>query len=111
MDGKIVVGVGNIYANEALFDARISPKKPANKVTKKQYIALTESIKAILARAIEVGGTTLRDFSGSDGKPGYFQQTLNVYGREGRSCRVCGGLIKRIVIGQRSTFYCAKCQK
>ncbi len=111
MDGKIVVGVGNIYASESLFLAGISPKRIANKVSKARYEKLTAAIKQVLAAAIEQGGTTLRDFVGGDGKPGYFAQQLNVYGREGEPCRACGKEIKQIVQGQRSTFYCPHCQK
>ncbi len=111
MDGKVVVGVGNIYASESLFLAGISPKRIANKVSKARYEKLTAAIKQVLAAAIEQGGTTLRDFVGGDGKPGYFAQQLNVYGREGKPCRICGKGIKQIVQGQRSTFYCPHCQK
>ncbi len=111
MDGKVVVGVGNIYASESLFLAGISPKRIANKVSKARYERLTSAIKQVLAAAIEQGGTTLRDFVGGDGKPGYFAQQLNVYGRAGEPCRVCGKEIKQVVQGQRSTFYCPHCQK
>ncbi len=111
MDGKIVVGVGNIYASESLFLAGISPKRIANKVSKARYEKLTAAIKQVLAAAIEQGGTTLRDFVGGDGKPGYFAQQLNVYGREGEPCRVCGNEIKQIVQGQRSSYYCPGCQR
>ena len=111
MDGKVVVGVGNIYASESLFMAGISPKRAANKVSKQRYELLTKCIKEVLARAIEQGGTTLRDFVQAEGKPGYFQQELNVYGRAGEKCLVCESVIKQIKQGQRSTFYCSDCQK
>lgn len=111
MNGHIVVGVGNIYANEALFLSNIRPTRAAGKVTRAEYQKLTTAIKQILTKAIQVGGTTLRDFTGSDGKAGYFQQTLNVYERDKKKCRQCDQIIKRIVIGQRSSFYCPACQK
>lgn len=110
MDGKAVVGVGNIYASESLFLAGINPKRIAGKISRERYEKLTDAIKQVLAAAIEQGGTTLRDFVGGDGKPGYFAQQLNVYGREGEPCRVCGTTIRQIVMGQRSTFYCPNCQ-
>ncbi len=111
MDGRIVVGVGNIYANEALFAAGIAPKRMAGTVSKKQYEVLAAAIKAVLAKAIAAGGTTLRDFSGGDGKPGYFQQELLVYGRGGAACVRCGALLTEIRLGQRTTVYCPKCQR
>jgi formamidopyrimidine-DNA glycosylase len=111
MDGHVVVGVGNIYASESLFMAGISPKRAANKISKKRYELLTQCIKQVLARAIEQGGTTLRDFVQAEGKPGYFQQQLNVYGRAGEKCLTCDSVIKQIKQGQRSTFYCSQCQK
>jgi len=111
MDGKVVVGVGNIYASESLFLAGINPKAIANKVSKARYEKLTAAIKQVLAAAIEQGGTTLRDFVGGDGKPGYFAQQLNVYGREGAACHRCGTAIKQITQGQRSTYYCPRCQR
>ena len=110
MDGKIVVGVGNIYASESLFLAGINPKRLAGKIGRERYDKLVDAIKQVLAAAIEQGGTTLRDFVGGDGKPGYFAQQLNVYGREGEPCRVCGTPIKQLVLGQRSTYYCPQCQ-
>ena len=110
MNGHVVVGVGNIYASEALFMARIRPTRPAGKVTKAEYQRLSDAIKAVLQKAINVGGTTLRDFTGSDGQAGYFSQELNVYDLDGQPCQVCGSLIKRIIIGQRSSFYCPQCQ-
>ena len=110
MDSSIVVGVGNIYASESLFLARISPKRKAGKISKKRYEALTQSIKKILADAIKNGGTTLNDFYSVDGNPGYFSQVLSVYDRDGMPCLRCGGKIKRITQNQRSTYYCPKCQ-
>lgn len=110
MDGHIVVGVGNIYASEALFMAHVRPGKAAGRVTRNQYEQLVAAIKTVLARSIAQGGTTLRDFVNSEGQPGYFQQTLNVYGRGGEQCRTCDTTIKSKVIGQRSTFYCPRCQ-
>ncbi len=111
MDGKVVVGVGNIYASEALFLAGINPKRIANNVSKARYEKLTAAIKQVLAAAIEQGGTTLRDFVGGDGKPGYFAQQLNVYGRDGEPCHSCGTKIKQITQGQRSSYYCPRCQR
>ena len=111
MDGKVVVGVGNIYANEALFMAEIHPKKIANKLTKKDCDKLVTAIKAILTQAIIAGGTTLKDFRKSDGKPGYFAQQLNVYGRQGEPCIHCGTHIEHYKEAQRATFYCPKCQR
>jgi formamidopyrimidine-DNA glycosylase len=108
MDGRIVVGVGNIYASEALFHAGIRPRTAAGKVTRAQYDKLAAAIVKVLNFAIEQGGTTLRDFRGSNG---YFQQKLMVYDREGEPCRVCKTPIKKLVLGQRSTFYCPTCQK
>jgi formamidopyrimidine-DNA glycosylase len=111
MNGQVVVGVGNIYACEALFSARIHPRRPAGRVSRKRYDRLAEAIKEILARAIDVGGTSLRDFTVSDGTPGYFGQSLLVYGKEGEPCPTCGETIRREVIGQRSTFFCIRCQR
>ncbi len=110
MDGHVVVGVGNIYASEALFMAGIRPGRASGRISRTSYQALAEAIKVVLSRSIEQGGTTLRDFVNSDGQPGYFQQTLNVYGRGGEPCRQCGIVIKTRIIGQRSTFYCPGCQ-
>jgi formamidopyrimidine-DNA glycosylase len=110
MDNKIVVGVGNIYANESLFFAGIDPRKAARKVSKKHYLALSQEIKKVLAKAIEQGGTTLKDFTQADGRPGYFAQHLRVYGRKGQACEVCDNDIQSIMIGQRNTFFCTTCQ-
>ncbi|AKH63259.1 MULTISPECIES: bifunctional DNA-formamidopyrimidine glycosylase/DNA-(apurinic or apyrimidinic site) lyase [Photorhabdus] len=110
MDNKLVVGVGNIYANEALFTAHIRPDRPAHTLTEREADLLAETIKKVLQRSIEQGGTTLRDFLQSDGKPGYFAQELFVYGRAGEPCRICGEKIESIKLGQRSTFFCRRCQ-
>ncbi len=110
MDSKIVVGVGNIYACESLFVSRINPLTPARDVSKSQYKMLTGNIKSILIKSIESGGTTLNDYSNVDGSPGYFSQTLMVYGRENLPCVDCSSLIQRQTQNQRSTFYCPTCQ-
>jgi len=110
MDNRIVVGVGNIYANEALFMAGIRPTHKASRLSKKGAEKLIFSIKQVLSDAIKLGGTTLRDFVSGEGKPGYFQQKLQVYGRAGQACYACGATIKQLKIGQRSTFYCPHCQ-
>lgn len=111
MDNAIVVGVGNIYASEALFAAGIDPRRPAGTVSRARYQRLAGEVKRILAWAIERGGTTLRDFLNPDGAPGYFFRELFVYGREGEPCKVCGTAIRQQTIGQRSTFWCPNCQK
>ncbi len=111
MDGRVVVGVGNIYANEALFLAGIRPTVPAAKVTLKAYDVLASAIVEVLQAAIHMGGTTLRDFVGSNGEPGYFKQQLYVYGRAGLPCRRCHSVLKPKVIGQRASVYCPKCQR
>lgn len=111
MDSKVVVGVGNIYANEALFAAGIRPSRPAGSVSRERMASLVSEIKQVLARAIEQGGTTLRDFVGGDGKPGYFQQQLQVYGRTGEPCRRCQSPLKELRLAQRSTVYCTACQR
>ena len=111
MDGKVVVGVGNIYASESLFMAGIRPTASVKRISRARYQKLASSIKAVLAKAIKAGGTTLNDFTQADGKPGYFAQELQVYGRNGDACNQCGKLIKSEVIGQRNTFYCTTCQK
>jgi formamidopyrimidine-DNA glycosylase len=110
MNGKIVVGVGNIYANESLFLAKIHPRTVAQSLSLIQYVELTEQIKIILRRAIKSGGTTLKDFTNSDGKPGYFAQYLNVYGRKGESCSICKSKIQHYKESQRATYYCPLCQ-
>lgn len=110
MDNRTVVGVGNIYAQESLFLAGIHPSRPAGRISAARYQALAEAVKTVLARAIEAGGTTLRDFTRADGQPGYFAQELAVYGRAGQPCPACGTLLKGTRHGQRSTSYCPRCQ-
>jgi formamidopyrimidine-DNA glycosylase len=111
MDSHIVVGVGNIYACEALFMAGIRPTLAAGKVSLPRFVKLVKTIQEVLAASIEMGGTTLRDFLNESGEPGYFKQTLHVYDREDQPCRICGTPVKRIVQTNRSTFLCPKCQK
>jgi formamidopyrimidine-DNA glycosylase len=111
MNSAVVVGVGNIYASESLFMAGIRPGRAAGRITRKEADVLAGTIKLVLQQSIRQGGTTLRDFLNSDGKPGYFAQSLQVYGRKGKPCRVCGSTVKQKVMGQRSTFYCAACQR
>ena len=111
MDSHLVVGVGNIYASESLFRSGIHPQTPASKVSKARCERLVNEIKATLNDALQAGGSSLRDFFGADGNPGYFQQTYFVYGRTDEPCRVCGTPIKNIRLGQRSTFFCYQCQR
>ncbi len=111
MNSRAVVGVGNIYASEALFRAGISPRRAARHITREQARALTQAIKDVLGEAIEVGGTTLRDYVNTDGIPGYFRQRLYVYERGGLPCRICRSPVKHFVQGQRSTYWCAACQR
>lgn len=111
MDGRTVVGVGNIYASEALFMAGIHPSRPAGRIAQARYDALVLAIRDVLARAIRHGGTTLRDYLNSDSRPGYFARELLVYEREGQPCFRCGTPIRRRVIGQRSSYYCVNCQR
>ncbi len=110
MDGRIVVGVGNIYASEALFLAGINPARAAGRVGLARYRRLAQAIRQVLEAAITAGGTTLRDFVGVGGEAGYFRQQLRVYGRTNLPCRICGTPIRQRVIGQRSTFHCPTCQ-
>ena len=110
MDNAVVVGVGNIYATEALFAAGIDPRREAKGISRARYLKLAIEIKRILAAAIERGGTTLRDFIGGDGQPGYFQQELFVYGRGGEHCKVCGTGLREIKLGQRASVWCPRCQ-
>lgn len=110
MDAHLVVGVGNIYASESLFRARIHPETPAKALTLAQCALLVAEIKLTLQAALDAGGSSLRDFFGADGNPGYFQQTYFVYGRTGEPCRTCSRPILNIRLGQRSTFYCEHCQ-
>ena len=111
MDSSLVVGVGNIYANESLFMSGINPNRAAGKLTKSQCEAFVREIKKVLRAAIKQGGTTLKDFSGSDGKPGYFAQKLNVYGKAGKPCPNCNKALIKKEIAQRATYYCTQCQK
>lgn len=111
MDNRIVVGIGNIYANEALFLAKINPKKPAGKVSLKSYKLLVSSLKKLLLTAIGQGGTTFRNFISGEGKKGAFQQFLEVYGRTGKECSKCNTLIVYEKIAGRGTFFCRHCQK
>jgi len=111
LGGAVVVGVGNIYACESLFQAGIHPATPAGRISLARYQRLADAIRAILAQAIRQGGSTLKDFVGADGQSGYFQQSYFVYDRAGLPCRVCGKPVRQIRQGQRSTFYCTNCQK
>jgi formamidopyrimidine-DNA glycosylase len=111
MNSRIVVGVGNIYASEALFRARLSPRRAAGRLTRAQAAALVKAIQEVLEEAIRIGGTTLRDYVNPQGEPGYFRQKLFVYERAGKPCRLCGTLIRHRVQGQRSTYWCPTCQR
>jgi formamidopyrimidine-DNA glycosylase len=111
MNGRVVVGVGNIYASEALFRAGIHPRRMAGRITRQRFEPLVNSVRDVLRDAIEEGGTTLRNFVGGDGKPGYFRGSLRVYERDGLPCVNCGTAIERRVIGQRATYYCPRCQR
>jgi formamidopyrimidine-DNA glycosylase len=111
MDGHVVVGVGNIYANEALFMARVRPTLRAGRVTLASYQRLAGCVREVLARAIDMGGTTLRDFVNQDGQPGYFKQSLFVYGREGLPCKLCDSALVGLRLGQRATVFCPNCQR
>jgi formamidopyrimidine-DNA glycosylase len=110
MNSQLVVGVGNIYASEALFRARIAPRRQARSLTQAEAARLVSAVRAVLAQAIRSGGTTLRDYLGADGAPGYFRQRLYVYERAGKPCRRCGTAVRTITQGQRSTYYCPHCQ-
>src|SRR5213076_3382298 len=111
MDNHVVVGVGNIYANEALFRAGIHPTRSARRIARARFEPLVFAVRAVLRDAIEVGGTTLRDYVGGDGEPGYFRNSLRVYERGGEACVQCGTPIKRRVLGQRATYFCPSCQR
>ncbi|MDC0662878.1 bifunctional DNA-formamidopyrimidine glycosylase/DNA-(apurinic or apyrimidinic site) lyase [Marinobacter sp. SS21] len=111
MDNHVVVGVGNIYANEALFKAGIHPQRPAGRISLDRYLRLAEAVRETLSAAILMGGTTLRDFVNSDGKPGYFAQSLLVYGRGAEPCSQCGNPLREIRMSQRTTVYCTRCQR
>jgi len=111
MNGRIVAGLGNIYASEALFRAGIHPSRPAGRVSRKRLEQLVDAIQSVLQEAIRAGGTTLQDFVGGDGKPGYFQLALDVYGKVGEPCARCKRPVRVRTIGQRATYYCANCQR
>jgi formamidopyrimidine-DNA glycosylase len=110
MDNHVVVGVGNIYASEALFATGVHPARPSNQLNDTEIDALVLAIKKILNAAIEAGGTTLKDFYSSTGKPGYFRHALQVYGREGQACLKCESPLEKIRLGQRGTVFCPRCQ-
>ena len=111
MDGHVVVGVGNIYASEALFRAGIDPRRAAGRVAAARYALLADAVRAVLAEAIEAGGTTLRDYTGGHGEAGWFRIRLAVYGRAGEACPACGAEVRVLTLGQRSSFYCGRCQR
>ena len=111
MNSQLVVGVGNIYASEALFRSGISPRRAARRITKAEAQKLSRAVKAVLKDAIKIGGTTLRDYVNADGAPGYFRQKLFVYERAGERCRMCEATVKQFTQGQRSTYWCAVCQR
>lgn len=111
MDNAVVVGVGNIYASEALFLAGIDPRRAAGRISRERYERLAEAARDVLAAAITQGGTTLRDFVSGTGEPGYFAQRLNVYGRHDAPCRRCGELLRLVTLGQRASVFCPHCQR
>jgi formamidopyrimidine-DNA glycosylase len=111
MSAGIVAGIGNIYANEALHRAGIHPSRAAGRISLERMSRLRDEIRAVLEDALRSGGTTLRDFVGSDGRPGYFRQSLSAYERDGQPCRRCATTIVRRVLGQRATYYCPTCQR
>jgi formamidopyrimidine-DNA glycosylase len=111
MDNTLVVGVGNIYANESLFRAGIHPNRAANRISKPRYESLVREIKAVLSEAIKAGGSTLRDYVNANGEPGYFQLNYFVYGRDGEPCKHCGTILKLMRHGGRATVYCTRCQR
>jgi formamidopyrimidine-DNA glycosylase len=111
MNSRLVVGVGNIYANEALFRAKVRPRRQARTLTRIEVGRIVRAVKTVLAMAIRVGGTTLRDYVGADGQPGYFRQKLYVYERHSQPCRACRTAIRQLTQGQRSSYYCPSCQK
>ncbi len=111
MDAHLVVGVGNIYANESLFEAGIHPNRPCGRIARGRYHRLATAIEEVLQEAIMKGGTSLRDFVREDGSPGYFALSLQVYGRDGKPCPRCATPIRRLRIGQRSSFFCPRCQR
>jgi formamidopyrimidine-DNA glycosylase len=111
MDQRIVVGVGNIYASEALFRAGINPRRAAGRVSRDRFGQLVDAVRDVLGAAIKQGGTTLRDYVNADGTPGYFRQELHVYERVDEPCRRCGTPIRQVTQGQRSTYFCPACQR
>jgi formamidopyrimidine-DNA glycosylase len=111
MNGRIVTGVGNIYASEALFEARVHPGRSAGSISAARWEAVAAAVRGTLERAIVAGGSTLRDFASAEGRPGHFQHDFAVYGREGKPCKRCGTRIRADRQGQRSTFYCPRCQR
>ena len=111
MNSQVVVGVGNIYANESLYLSGIHPARYAGRISRQRYLILASNIRRVLESAIQSGGTTLRDFVREDGTPGYFRQQLNVYGKAGEPCKGCGRLLRESRLGQRTTVYCAYCQR
>jgi formamidopyrimidine-DNA glycosylase len=111
MRGDVVVGVGNIYASEALYRAGISPRRAAGRISRQKMDRLAQTIAQVLQEAIDQGGSTLRDFHGADGQPGRYGQAHQVYGREGLPCLACGQVIRRLVQAQRATFFCPNCQR
>ena len=111
MDSRTVVGVGNIYASESLHRAGVHPNRAAGRISLHRYNTIVLAVREVLEEALAVGGTTLRDFVHSDGKPGYFRMQLKVYGRAGERCECQSGIIRQQVIGQRSSFYCPRCQR
>ena len=111
MDARVVVGVGNIYASEALFLAGIHPARASGRIALSRYEDLVSAVRQVLEEAIAAGGTTLRDFVGGDGRPGYFAQQLRVYGRASQPCRSCAAPVRHLRQGQRSSYFCAHCQK
>ncbi len=111
MNSRLVVGVGNIYASEALFRARLHPRRPARTLSRADAARLVRGVRAVLRQAIRSGGTTLRDYLGADGAPGYFRQRLYVYERAGEPCRRCRSVVRAITQGQRSSYYCPQCQR
>lgn len=111
MDSHVVVGVGNIYASEALFRAGVHPARPAGRIGRQRYVLLAGAIREVLERAIRFGGTTLRDFVDSEGRPGYFRHELQVYARAGEACPGCAGTLRQRVIAQRASYFCVRCQR
>jgi formamidopyrimidine-DNA glycosylase len=111
MNGRVVAGLGNIYVNEALFRAGIHPLRAAGRIARARFDGLIDAVRGVLDDALTHGGTTLRDFVGGDGRPGYFQNTLAVYGRGGEPCKRCGKEIRRATVGQRAIYWCPRCQR